>query len=280
MLRDYADGVAKNDDLAPFKPSETYMTPYLKQIFTDQQLDDIVFPCKTYGYTTALLILGIMSFIPSIDVFPVLMIAEIFNLIYRAIPLFPINSVTVASIMEFCNGVAGAGSVLYFGTIYSLCRSSSYTGATSITRGSLALGHCLSSGLAQVAALISPNIPYDLLFILSFLFEFLSLLILLFLPTPKAFVSILRRRYGYRTTAHEDDNLIDDDGSDADDAEDVESSYITTKKRDSKENLDREAYKHREFLKVVGKTPTTDKSKSKRGASEKSSVKKAQRSVA
>ncbi|GKT32703.1 hypothetical protein ADUPG1_006788, partial [Aduncisulcus paluster] len=96
----------------------------------------------------------------------------------------------------------------------------------------------------------------------------------------KAFVSILRRRYGYRTTAHEDDNLIDDDGSDADDAEDVESSYITTKKRDSKENLDREAYKHREFLKVVGKTPTTDKSKSKRGASEKSSVKKAQRSVA
>lgn len=132
-----------------FKPSEPFLVPYLIQTkgFTNDQIEQDIFPIWTYAYFVSVVICGLISEV--LQYKPVLVLGSLARVATRLILIFG-TSMLMMQATQFTFGFACGSEVLFYSYIYYLVPAEQYQKLTGITRSSVLIGHVGANLLGQL----------------------------------------------------------------------------------------------------------------------------------
>ena len=137
------------------KPSEPFLTPYLKEPpknFTEEQLDNQIYPVWTYSYLVVLVI--VFLFTDILRYKPVIIVEGLAYLSTRVLLIWS-TGVLAMQFMMFTFGVATGAEVAYYSYIYAVVSRDHYQKVTSYTQAAVLTGRMMSGVVGQL--LISFN---------------------------------------------------------------------------------------------------------------------------
>jgi len=166
-----------------FKPSEPFLVPYLIDVkkFTNEQVEQDIFPVWTYSYFVSIVICGLVSEV--LQYKPVLIVGSFARLATRLILIFGTSMILMQS-MQVTFGFASGSEVLFYSYIYYLVPLEHYQKLTGITRSSVLIGHVGANLLGQL--LVSQfHSPLIVLFYISLVSISIAVPISFLFPSTK-----------------------------------------------------------------------------------------------
>lgn len=138
------------------KPSEPFLTPYLRdppKNFTDEQLENEIYPIWTYSYLVALFVVFFVT--DALRYKPVIIIEALAYLATRVILIWG-TSVLSMQFMQVAYGIASGAEVAYYSYIYAAVPTRRFQQVTSYTRAAILVGRMASGVCGQL--LVSLNV--------------------------------------------------------------------------------------------------------------------------
>lgn len=132
------------------KPSEPFLTPYLKappKNLTEEQLDNQIYPVWTYSYLVTLFVVFLVTDLLRYK--PVIITEGLAYLTTRILLIWA-SGVLAMQFMQFAYGVATGAEVAYYSYIYAVVDRDRYQIVTSYTRAAVLLGRMLSGVIGQL----------------------------------------------------------------------------------------------------------------------------------
>ena len=132
------------------KPSEPFLTPYLRdppKNFTDEQLENAVYPVWTYSYLVALFVVFFVT--DYLRYKPVIIIEALAYLGTRILLIWG-TSVLSMQLMQVTYGIATGAEVAYYSYIYAAVAPKHFQKVTSYTRAAILVGRMASGVSGQL----------------------------------------------------------------------------------------------------------------------------------
>lgn len=138
------------------KPSEPFLTPYLRtrpNNFTDEQLENEIYPVWTYSFLVALFVVFFVT--DFLRYKPVIIIEALAYLATRILLIWG-TSVVSMQVMQVSYGIATGAEAAYYSYIYASVASEYYQKVTSYTRAAILVGRMASGVFGQLLVSLSP----------------------------------------------------------------------------------------------------------------------------